>query len=185
VLVREDRPGEGRLVGYAVPAAHGQPGGELAGGRLREWVAERLPDYMVPSAVVVLASLPLTVNGKLDRAALPAPDYGAAGYVAPRTELERVMAGIWAEVLGVDRVGIEDNFFELGGQSLLATRLISRIRSVLGMQAEIQDLFDAPTVAGLAARLASRGTGRARPALRPMRRPEREPGGATAAEDAS
>jgi amino acid adenylation domain-containing protein len=186
VLAREDRPGERRLVGYVVPATNrrpeaGEPGGGLAVGPLREWVAERLPDYMVPSAVMVLASLPLTVNGKLDRAALPAPDYGTAAYAAPRTELERVMAGIWAEVLGVERVGIEDNFFDLGGQSLLATRLISRIQSVLGMQAEIQDLFDAPTVAGLAARLASRGTGRrsgrARPALRPMRRPEREPNG--------
>jgi nonribosomal peptide synthetase DhbF len=185
VLVREERPGEKRLVGYVVPAANGRPGaGEpVEGGRLREWVAERLPDYMVPSAVVVLASLPLTVNGKLDRAALPAPDYRVAGYVAPRTELERVMAEVWAEVLGVERVGIDDNFFELGGQSLLATRLISRIRSVLGMEAGIQDLFDVPTVAGLAARLAGGGSGRARPALRPMRRPEREPG--PAAEGAS
>jgi acyl carrier protein len=175
VLVREDQPGPGRLVGYVVPAAGGQP----ASGQLREWVAERLPDYMVPSAVVVLASLPLTVNGKLDRDALPAPEYGAAGYVAPRTEPERLMAGIWAEVLGAERVGIEDNFFELGGQSLLATRLISRIRSVLGLQAELQDLFDAPTVAGLTARLARRDTGtqakRARPALRRMRRPDSGP----------
>jgi hypothetical protein len=181
VLVREDRPGERRLVGYVVPAASGQPGaGEpVEGGRLREWAAERLPDYMVPSAVVVLASLPLTVNGKLDRAALPVPDYraGTAGeYAAPRTELERVIAGMWAELLGIDQVGVHDNFFELGGQSLLATRLISRVRSVLRMEVGIQDLFDAPTVAGLAARLAGRGSGRVRPALRPMRRQEQDPG---------
>jgi nonribosomal peptide synthetase DhbF len=183
VLVREDRPGEKRLVGYVVPAANGEP---REGGRLRDWVAGRLPDYMVPSAVVVLSGLPLTVNGKLDRTALPKPDYRTAGYAAPRTELERVMAGMWAQVLGVDRVGIDDNFFDLGGQSLLAARLISRIRSVLGLEAGIQDLFDAPTVAGLAARLAGGlaggGSGRAeraRPALRPMRRPEPEPSPAT------
>jgi amino acid adenylation domain-containing protein len=183
VLVREDRPGERRVVGYVVPAANGHPGAAAPAerGRLREWLAGRLPDYMVPSAVVELAELPLTVNGKLDRAALPEPDYRAATYEAPRTEPERVMARLFAEVLGVDRVGLGDSFFDLGGQSLLATRLISRIRSVLGVEVGIQDLFDAPTVAGLAARLASRGTGRrsgrARPALRPMRRPEREPNG--------
>jgi nonribosomal peptide synthetase DhbF len=181
VLLREDRPGDKRLVGYAVPAA-GQPeaGQPVTGSRLREWMAERLPDYMVPSAVVMLESLPVTVNGKLDRAALPAPDYqaGTAGeYAAPRTELERVMAELWAEILGVERVGIDDNFFDLGGHSLLATRLSSRIRSVLGMEVGIQDLFDAPTVAGLAARLAASGAKRVRrPALRPMRRQERDQG---------
>ena len=105
----------------------------------------------------------------------------ARQYVAPRTELERVMAGVWAEVLGMERVGIGDNFFDLGGQSLLGTRLISRIRSVLGMEAGIGDLFEAQTVAGLVARLTSGGNRRARPALRPMRRPEREQDGAGSA----
>ncbi|HEY2575395.1 MAG TPA: amino acid adenylation domain-containing protein [Streptosporangiaceae bacterium] len=171
VVVREDRPGDRRLVGYVVPADAER--GVDAGG-LREWAAERLPDYMVPS-MVVLDGLPLTVNGKLDRAALPKPDYQAVGYVAPRTEAERAMAGVWAEVLGVARISMDGSFFDLGGHSLLATRLVSQIRAVLGLEASIQDVFEAPTVARLTARLAGRGSRRARPALRQMRRP----GGAT------
>jgi amino acid adenylation domain-containing protein len=180
VILREDRPGDKRLVGYVAAAS----GARLDGQELRTAAAAVLPDYMVPSVVVVLAELPLTANGKLDRRVLPVPDYAASAarqYVAPRTELERVMAGVWAEVLGMERVGIGDNFFDLGGQSLLGTRLISRIRSVLGMEAGIGDLFEAQTVAGLVARLTSGGNRRARPALRPMRRPEREQGGAGSA----
>jgi amino acid adenylation domain-containing protein len=171
VTVREDRPGDRRLAGYVV-AASGQV---VEGAVVREWVAGRLPDYMVPSAVVVLAGLPLTVNGKLDQAALPEPDYGAAaGTSVPVPAQEDPLARLFAEVLGVDRVGADDSFFELGGHSLLAARLASRIRSALGMQAELQDVFEAPTVTTLAKRLAENAGRRARPALRPMRRPDRE-----------
>ncbi|MCA1682083.1 MAG: condensation domain-containing protein, partial [Actinobacteria bacterium] len=119
-------------------------------------VVSRLPDYMVPSAFVVLDELPLTPNGKLDRKALPAPDFAAAvgdGYIAPRTDTERVLAGIWAEVLGVQRVGIEDDFFELGGDSILSFRTLSRIRATFGVNLSARAVFDAPTVARLAALL--------------------------------
>ncbi len=137
-----------------------------AGGRprlpleLRRYVAERLPDYMVPSAFVLLDSLPLTPNGKVDRQVLPAPDDDVSeshqAYVAPRTALERVLATYYAELLGVERVGIHDNFFDLGGHSLLATRLASRVRRTLKVDLPLRSLFDEPTVARLACLLAGR-----------------------------
>ncbi|MFJ1709949.1 condensation domain-containing protein, partial [Kitasatospora sp. NPDC088346] len=122
------------------------------------------PEYMVPSAFVVLDALPLTVNGKLDRKALPAPDHtgGAAGR-APRDAREEIICGLFAEVLGLTAVGPEDHFFDLGGHSLIATRLISRLRTVLGNQLTVRDLFEAPTPAGLAHRAAAGGE--SRPAL--------------------
>jgi len=125
------------------------------GPRLREKLQGRLPDYMVPSAFVILDALPLTANGKVDRKALPAPEgrpeIGA--YVAPRTPTEEALASIWCEVLRLDRVGIEDNFFELGGHSLIATRVVARVRDVLGVELALRTLFEAPTVRGLADRL--------------------------------
>ncbi|MEV6029491.1 non-ribosomal peptide synthetase, partial [Streptomyces sp. NPDC052036] len=141
VVVREDRPGDKRLVGYVVPAA----GVVLDPLVLRAHVAKAVPDYMVPSAVVVLDVLPLTPNGKLDRRALPAPEFAASAEGrAPRTTQEKQLCELFAEVLGVERVSIDDNFFELGGHSLLATRLVSRIRSVLGVELGIRVLFEAP-----------------------------------------
>ena len=128
VLMREDSPGDRRLVGYAVLA----PGTDPTVADLREWCRGSLPDHMVPSAFVVLDELPLTSNGKVDRKALPAPDGTRprlyAEYVAPRTPVEEAVTGIWAEVLGVDRVGIHDNFFELGGDSILSIQVISRAK---------------------------------------------------------
>ncbi|QTD96745.1 Tyrocidine synthase 3 [Streptomyces cyanogenus] len=168
VLLREDARGDQRLVAYVVPAedATVEPAPLLA------WLGERVPQYMVPSAVVVLDRLPLNPNGKLDRRALPEPDYAVtAGGRGPRTPREEVLCGLFAEVLGVDRVGIDDGFFDLGGHSLLATRLVSRIRSVLGVELPIKEVFQAPTVAGLAEYLSGAG-GHSRTALAPMVRPD-------------
>jgi amino acid adenylation domain-containing protein/non-ribosomal peptide synthase protein (TIGR01720 family) len=168
VVVREDRPGDKRLVAYVVPAA----GREADDAELREFVATALPEYMVPAAVMTLGTLPVTANGKIDRAALPAPDFaGAAGGRGPATPTEEVLCGLFAEVLGLDRVGAEDSFFDLGGDSLLAMRLIARIRAVMDTELSIKDLFGAPTVAG-AARLIDDADGEARIALRPQERPE-------------
>ncbi|GAA2708879.1 hypothetical protein GCM10010315_06060 [Streptomyces luteosporeus] len=160
VVVREDRPGDKRLVAYVV--------GDTAG--LREHTAERLPEYMVPSVFMTLQALPLNPNGKLDHKALPVPDPDdrPAGR-APRTPREEVLCGLFAEVLGLENVGIDDDFFALGGHSLMATRLISRIRTVFGVELAIRALFEAPTVATLAGHLDT--AEKARPTLRPKLRP--------------
>ncbi|HTQ80792.1 MAG TPA: amino acid adenylation domain-containing protein, partial [Thermoanaerobaculia bacterium] len=147
VLVREDRCGDSRLVAYVVKASGAAPGA----GELRAYLKERLPEYMVPAAFVELPSLPITANGKVDRRALPAPEWAAEGrYVAPRNPVEELLASIFAEVLGRDRVGAEEDFFALGGHSLLATQVASRVRRALGVELRLRDLFERPTVAGLA-----------------------------------
>ncbi|MCD7440504.1 non-ribosomal peptide synthase/polyketide synthase [Streptomyces lincolnensis] len=172
VLVREDRPGDKRLVGYFVPEAEKQ----VDAAEVRERLAERLPDYMVPSAFVTLDAFPLTPNGKLDRRALPAPDYGSRGDHgrAPRSPREEILCTLFAEVLGLDNVTIDDDFFALGGHSLLATKLVSRIRGALDVEVAVRRLFEAPTVAELAAGLDTSSGGRA-PLRAVLSRPERLP----------
>ncbi|MFD3514399.1 amino acid adenylation domain-containing protein [Streptomyces sp. NPDC058657] len=171
VVVREDHPGDKRLVAYAVPA----PGRPADHAQLRKHVSAALPEYMVPSAFVTLDALPLTPNGKLDRAALPAPAYGleSAGR-APRTPQEEILSGLFAEVLGIARISVDEDFFARGGHSLLALRLMTRIRSTFGVEIPVRQLFETPTVAGLAGLI---GTGdAARTPLTAVRpRPERIP----------
>ena len=146
VLAREDAPGQKRLVGYVVAAA----GREVDAAALRGELVASLPDYMVPSAIVVLGSLPLTPNGKLDRGALPAPDLTPKVVRAPRTPQEEVLCGLYAEVLGVARVGIDDNFFALGGDSIMSIQLVSRARKA-GVEITPRGVFQHQTVEALAA----------------------------------
>jgi acyl carrier protein len=144
-LAREEVSGDKRLVGYVTADA------SLDTAALRTHLQQRLPEYMVPSALVRLDTFPLTANAKVDRKALPAPDARAElrPYVAPRNELEQQVADLWAEVLRVDRVGIHDNFFELGGHSLLATQLVARVRSTFDVELPLRKLFEQPTVEGM------------------------------------
>ena len=168
VIAREDRPGDKRLVGYVTGTA--DPAG------IRAALGERLPAYMVPAAVVVVAALPLTPNGKLDTRALPAPEYqdGRGGYRAPANAVEEILAGIYAQVLGVERVGVDDSFFDLGGDSLSAMRLIAAINTGLDAGLAVRAVFEAPTVAQLAPRIGGDGGGREplvaveRPAVVPL-----------------
>ncbi|MQA27020.1 MAG: amino acid adenylation domain-containing protein, partial [Micromonosporaceae bacterium] len=166
VVAREDQPGAKRLVGYVVPA----DGAEVDVAALTAHVAAVLPDYMAPAAIVVLDRLPVTVNGKLDHKALPAPGFGSVSR-GPATPAEEVLCGLFAEILGLQTVGAEDSFFTLGGDSLLAMRLIARIRAVLDVEITIRGLFTAPSVAGLA-RLVDGGRGGARTGLVTRQRPE-------------
>ncbi|MFF3164506.1 amino acid adenylation domain-containing protein [Streptomyces sp. NPDC003273] len=151
VTVREDTPGDKRLVAYVVPV----PGHHPDTTQLRTHLQRQLPDYMVPSAYVTLDQLPLTPNGKVDTKALPAPDHHrpdlATTYTAPRNSTEELITGVWSDVLGVDTIGIHDNFFELGGHSLLATQVTSRLRQRLGVDVPVRALFTSPTPAALAA----------------------------------
>ncbi|WP_455431705.1 non-ribosomal peptide synthase/polyketide synthase [Streptomyces griseosporeus] len=170
VVVREDRPGDRRVVAYAVPA----PGATVAPEALRARLREVLPDHMVPAAVVVLDRIPVTVNGKLDQAALPAPRYDTTAGRTPGDPVEELLAGVFAEVLGVDRVGPDDSFFDLGGHSLLAMRLVARVSAVLGTELPVRAVFESPTVRELA-RIAAGGPRATALAPGALPRPERLP----------
>ncbi|MEU1204841.1 amino acid adenylation domain-containing protein [Nocardia sp. NPDC005825] len=151
---------DAHLIGYVLSSAEPAVGGV----ELRRFVGDRLPEFMVPARVMVLDAFPLTVNGKLDRRALPDPGFeSSVEYRAPRGDRERLLADVFGEVLGVSGVGVDDSFFELGGHSLLATRLVSRIRSVFGVEVPLPVVFDGPTVAQLVTRLDEAGP--VRPAL--------------------
>jgi amino acid adenylation domain-containing protein len=168
VAVHEDETGDRRLVAYVVGAAEAQA--------LRDHLRRTLPEYMVPSVFVFLDALPLTANGKLNRKALPAPELASAKDVAPRTPLEEVLAGIWAEVLGLERVGVEESFLDLGGHSLLAARVVSRIREGFGVELSPWAVFEHRTVAGLARVLAEGGAvAVAEPVPEPAPGPEPNP----------
>lgn len=147
VVTRKDPRGDKQLVAYAA--------GCVSGEVLREFLRERLPDYMVPSVIIALESLPRNANGKVDRRSLPEPDFRGSlqTFVAPRTDMETRLAREWAEVLGLPQVGIHDNFFDLGGHSLTAVQLVSRVQRIIGNPIALLDLFQAPTVAGLVERI--------------------------------
>ncbi len=151
VVAREDSPGEKRLVGYVVT----REAEEVSA--LRNFLKDKLPDYMIPSLLILMDSLPLTPSGKIDRKALPVPDAIRPelqnAFLAPRTFVEKKVAAVWAEVLKLEKVGVDDNFFDLGGHSLLAVQVISRLRQALRVEIPLRELFENPTVASLAVRI--------------------------------
>ncbi|MFI5497236.1 amino acid adenylation domain-containing protein [Actinoplanes sp. NPDC051859] len=173
VVVREGRPGDQRLVGYVTPGRSGRP---VSATEVRECAARLLPEFMVPAVVVPLDTLPLTINGKVDRKALPVPDLAVltGPARAPRNEREEILCGLFADLLGLPSIGIDDDFFTLGGHSLLAARLASRVRAALGVQIAVRDVFTASTPARLAA-VAATAAGDIRPALLAMTRPAELP----------
>ena len=146
ILAKENQ--ESRLVAYLVF----QPEQAVSSRQMREFLHEKLPEHMLPSVFVVLDAFPLTPSSKIDRRALPAPGSTelSEGYVAPRTELEEVLAGIFSEVLRAERIGVFDDFFELGGHSLLATQIASRVRETLHTELPVRKIFEEPTINGLA-----------------------------------
>ena len=180
VIVREDTPGETctersrskQLVAYIVP----QKDVTLTTSELRQFIGNKLPSYMIPQAFVILESLPITPNGKIDRRALPAPDLHseiADKFVAPRNPIEEKLALIWTQVLRLEQVGIDDNFFELGGHSLLATQVISRLQEAFGISLPLRYIFESPTVAQLSEVISSQletGSGLTVPAMTPVER---------------
>ncbi|WNF28008.1 amino acid adenylation domain-containing protein [Streptomyces sp. C11-1] len=172
VMVREDAPGDKRVIAYLLPdgddAAGPSAGPSELAAAVREHAANALPQHMVPSAFLVLDALPLTSAGKVDRKALPAPESaGRTEGRAPRTPVEEILCGLFADVLGLDRIGVDEDFFASGGHSLLATRVVSRARSLLGVELPIRTLFEARTVAGLAERVAVAAEARPAPRLAP------------------
>jgi amino acid adenylation domain-containing protein len=170
VIVREDQLAEKRVVAYVAK------NGAMKAEAFREFLKERLPEYMIPSAFVEMEQLPLTPNGKIDRKALPAPERewsGRSGYTGPRNGEEEILCGLFAETLNRDRVGVHDNFFAIGGHSLLATRLVSRIRATLGVDVALRTVFESPTVAKLAPQL--QGSTKAQISLRRHPKTERAP----------
>jgi amino acid adenylation domain-containing protein/non-ribosomal peptide synthase protein (TIGR01720 family) len=170
VLAKQDEHTGDRLVAYLVPSA-----GEVDVAQVKSALAAALPSYMVPSAFVVLDALPLTVNGKLDRKALPEPEFETIAFRAPSTPIEEVVASVFAGVLGVERVGADDDFFALGGNSLLATQIAARLGAVLDTRVPVRVVFEASTVAGLAAKVEQQAGAGGRPPLQAGPRPDRIP----------
>ncbi len=173
VMARGEKSSDKYLAAYAVPDGDAS----LTSSELREYLSEKLPPYMLPNTIILMASLPVTPNGKVDHRALPVPGDSDANdrYVAPRNAIEEKITAVWAEVLNKPNVGVLDDFFELGGHSLLATQVVSRLRDTLGVQLAIRTLFEAPTPEALALRLdaASSGPTNPAPTLKPMPRGER------------
>jgi amino acid adenylation domain-containing protein len=178
VVVREDEPGSKRLVAYVVP----QPEQALTITELRRFLKDKLPEYMMPSAFMILEALPLTPNGKVNRQALPAPELARPelekSFAEPRTPIEEVLAAIWIDILRLEQVGIHDNFFELGGHSLLATQVISRLRKVFQVELPLRCLFESPTIAELAETIEKTmkaGQGLMAPPIAPVPREKNQP----------
>jgi amino acid adenylation domain-containing protein/non-ribosomal peptide synthase protein (TIGR01720 family) len=174
VLVREDTPGDQRLVAYVLPQAGHAPGASV----LRDFLMQRLPEYMVPAAFILLEALPLNAHGKVDRAALPRPggesQANDSRYVAPRTPVEREVAALWCELLDVPRVGVHDNFFVLGGHSLLALQMAARMLAAFQVELPLNTLFDSPTLETLAQEIEKARQSNEGPSIPPIQRAPRD-----------